>query len=344
MAQELKTAPAHSATGDREKLLEVKNLQKHFKVGRKAVLQAVDNVSFDIFKGETFGLVGESGCGKSTTGRTLIRLYDATGGEVLFDGKPVHGKKSLKEIKEFNRNVQMIFQDPYASLNPRMTVEDIVAEGLDIHGLVKNREERHARVRELLEVVGLNKDHASRYPHEFSGGQRQRIGIARALAVDPKFIIADEPISALDVSIQAQVVNLLKKLQKERGLTYLFIAHDLSMVKHISDRVGVMYLGNMAELADSDELYENPLHPYTQALLSAIPVPDPDIERNRERIILEGDVPSPINPPSGCRFRTRCPMAQEICAQVTPKWQEAKEGHFVACHLYDDAYKHEFNK
>jgi oligopeptide transport system ATP-binding protein len=344
MAELLKKATTQSQNDGREKILEVKNLQKHFKIGRNAVLQAVDNVSFDIYKGETFGLVGESGCGKSTTGRTLIRLYDATGGEVIFDGKPVHGKKSHKETKEFNRKMQMIFQDPYASLNPRMTVEDIIAEGLDIHGLVKSKEERLKRVHELLRVVGLNKEHAGRFPHEFSGGQRQRIGIARALAVDPKFIIADEPISALDVSIQAQVVNLLKKLQKERGLTYLFIAHDLSMVKHISDRVGVMYLGNMAELADSDELYENPLHPYTQALLSAIPVPDPDIERNRERIILEGDVPSPINPPSGCRFRTRCPMAQEICAQVTPKWQEAKEGHYVACHLHDDAYKHEFNK
>lgn len=329
-------------TKSREKILEVKNLKKHFKVGRGTVLQAVDNVSFDIYKGETFGLVGESGCGKSTTGRTLIRLYDATGGEVVFNGKPVHGKKSQKELKEFNRSMQMIFQDPYASLNPRMTVEDIIAEGLDIHGLVKTREERSKRVHELLEVVGLSKEHANRYPHEFSGGQRQRIGIARALAVDPEFIIADEPISALDVSIQAQVVNLLKQLQEERGLTYLFIAHDLSMVKHISDRVGVMYLGNMAELANSDELYDNPLHPYTQALLSAIPVPDPEIERSRERIILEGDVPSPINPPSGCRFRTRCPMAQEICAQVTPKWLEAKEDHFVACHLFDDDYKHEF--
>lgn len=323
-------------------ILEVKNLQKHFKVGRKTFLQAVDNVSFEIYEGETFGLVGESGCGKSTTGRTIIRLYEATGGEVIFDGKPVHGKKSKKEIKEFNRNMQMIFQDPYASLNPRMTVEDIIAEGLDIHGLVNNHEERRQRVHELLEVVGLNKEHATRYPHEFSGGQRQRIGIARALAVDPKFIIADEPISALDVSIQAQVVNLMRQLQEERGLTYLFIAHDLSMVKHISDRVGVMYLGNMAELADSDELYDNPLHPYTQALLSAIPVPDPEIERNRERIILEGDVPSPVNPPSGCRFRTRCPMAQEICAKVVPQWQEVKDGHHVACHLYNEEFKHEF--
>ncbi|WEG11922.1 ATP-binding cassette domain-containing protein [Pullulanibacillus sp. KACC 23026] len=342
MAQETKKASASSKYEGREKIMEVKNLQKHFKVGRSAILQAVDNVSFDIYKGETLGLVGESGCGKSTTGRTLIRLYEATGGEVLFNGKPVHGKKTQKEIKEFNRSMQMIFQDPYASLNPRMTVEDIIAEGLDIHGLTSTREERRQRVHELLQVVGLNKDHANRYPHEFSGGQRQRIGIARALAVDPQFIIADEPISALDVSIQAQVVNLLRKLQEERGLTYLFIAHDLSMVKHISDRVGVMYLGNMAELAESDELYDNPLHPYTQALLSAIPVPDPEIERSRERIILQGDVPSPINPPSGCRFRTRCPMAQEICAQVTPKWLEAKEGHYVACHLFDDAYKHEF--
>ncbi len=340
MAELTKNVPQKK--NDKKTILEVKNLKKHFKIGRKTSLQAVDNVSFEIFEGETFGLVGESGCGKSTTGRTIIRLYEATGGEVIFDGKPVHGKKSKKEIKEFNRNMQMIFQDPYASLNPRMTVEDIIAEGLDIHGLVNSKDERQARVHELLEVVGLNKEHATRYPHEFSGGQRQRIGIARALAVDPKFIIADEPISALDVSIQAQVVNLLRQLQKERGLTYLFIAHDLSMVKHISDRVGVMYLGNMAELADSDELYDNPLHPYTQALLSAIPVPDPEIERSRERIILEGDVPSPVNPPSGCRFRTRCPMAQEICAQVVPTWQEAKDGHFVACHLYNDEYKNNF--
>ncbi|MGC4375395.1 oligopeptide/dipeptide ABC transporter ATP-binding protein [Fictibacillus sp. Mic-4] len=328
------------ATMEREKLLEVKNLKKHFKVDRKAVLKAVDDVSFDIYKGETLGLVGESGCGKSTTGRTIIRLYEATDGEVLYEGKNVHGKKSARELKEFNRKMQMIFQDPYASLNPRMTVKDIIAEGIDIHRLAKNSKERNERVYELLETVGLNKDHANRYPHEFSGGQRQRIGIARALAVDPDFIIADEPISALDVSIQAQVVNLLMKLQKERGLTYLFIAHDLSMVKHISDRVGVMYLGNLVELAGSDELYEEPLHPYTQALLSAIPVPDPEVERSRERIILEGDLPSPINPPSGCRFRTRCPHAMDVCARVNPKWQEAREGHWVACHLYDQ----EFNK
>ncbi|MQR96754.1 ABC transporter ATP-binding protein [Fictibacillus phosphorivorans] len=321
---------------EREKLLEVKNLKKYFPAGKKGVLKAVDDVSFDIYKGETLGLVGESGCGKSTTGRTIIRLYDATEGEVVYEGVDVHDKKSRSELKKFNRKMQMIFQDPYASLNPRMTVKDIIAEGIDIHDLAKTKKDRENRVYELLETVGLNKEHANRYPHEFSGGQRQRIGIARALAVDPDFIIADEPISALDVSIQAQVVNLMMELQKERGLTYLFIAHDLSMVKHISDRVGVMYLGNIVELTTSDELYEEPLHPYTQALLSAIPVPDPELERSRERIILEGDVPSPINPPSGCRFRTRCPHAMDVCAAVKPKWQEAREGHWVACHLYDE--------
>lgn len=268
----------------REKLVEIKDLKQYFRTGRKSVVKAVDGVSFDIYKGETFGLVGESGCGKSTTGRTIIRLYDATEGNVRFSGEDVHGKKSVKDLKKFNRKMQMIFQDPYASLNPRMTVMDIIAEGLDIHGLAKDEKSRKKRVEELLERVGLNKEHANRYPHEFSGGQRQRIGIARALAVDPEFIIADEPISALDVSIQAQVVNLLKELQNEHGLTYLFIAHDLSMVKYISDRIGVMYFGKIVELADSDELYKNPLHPYTKSLLSAIPLPDPDYERNRERI------------------------------------------------------------
>jgi oligopeptide transport system ATP-binding protein len=252
---------------------------------------------------------------------------------VLFNGENVH-KISGKKIKDFNRKMQMIFQDPYASLNPRMKVEDIIAEGMDIHGINKG-EKRRERVFELLETVGLNKEHATRFPHEFSGGQRQRIGIARALAVDPEFIIADEPISALDVSIQAQVVNLLKELQKEHGLTYLFIAHDLSMVKHISDRIGVMYLGAMMELADSEDLYAEPLHPYTKALLSSIPLPDPDIEESRERIILSGDVPSPISPPSGCPFRTRCPEAMETCAVKNPEWLEARPNHFVACHLYD---------
>lgn len=322
----------------KEKLLEINNLKKHFNVGRKQTLKAVDGVSFEIYKGETFGLVGESGCGKSTAGRTIIRLYNATDGEVTFNGENVHGNKSRKQLKEFNRKMQIIFQDPYASLNPRMTVKDIIAEGIDIHGLAKSKQERLERVYELLETVGLNREHANRYPHEFSGGQRQRIGIARALAVDPDFIICDEPISALDVSIQAQVVNLLQMLQRERGLTYLFIAHDLSMVKHISDRVGVMYLGNMAEVASSEDLYSEPLHPYTQALLSAIPVPDPEVERNRERIIIEGDVPSPISPPSGCRFRTRCPHAMDICAKVTPKWQEVRDNHWVACHLYDEEH------
>jgi peptide/nickel transport system ATP-binding protein len=317
-----------------EPLMEVKNLKKYFKTGKNEVLKAVDDVTFTIYKGETLGLVGESGCGKSTTGRTLMRLYEATGGEVLFQQEKVHGKKSPSQLKQFNRKVQMIFQDPYSSLDPRKTVADIIAEGIDIHGLAKTKEERQTRVYRLLETVGLNKDHASRYPHEFSGGQRQRIGIARALAVEPEFIIADEPISALDVSIQAQVVNLMKKLQKEKELTYLFIAHDLSMIKHISDRVGVMYLGGIVELASSNDLYAEPLHPYTQALLSAVPVPDPDIEKKRKRTILSGDLPSPSNPPSGCRFRTRCPMATETCAQVIPVWKEAKPNHWVACHLF----------
>ncbi|TCP69255.1 ABC transporter ATP-binding protein [Baia soyae] len=321
-----------SATEKKEPILSVKNVKKHFDVGGKKILKAVDGISFDIYPGETLGLVGESGCGKSTVGRTLIRLYNATSGEVSFKGKNVHQLKG-KELKQLNRSMQMIFQDPYASLNPRMKVMDIIAEGIDIHGL--NGKKREDRVIELLETVGLNKSHASRFPHEFSGGQRQRIGIARALAVEPDFIIADEPISALDVSVQAQVVNLMKKLQRERGLTYLFIAHDLSMVKYISDRVGVMYLGNLVELADSDEMYDNPLHPYTQALLSAVPIADPSLKNERERVILKGDVPSPIDPPSGCKFRTRCPQAMDICASTIPEWKEIKEKHFVACHLYN---------
>lgn len=317
-------------------MIEINNLKKHFKVGRKQMLKAVDGINFTINKGETFGLVGESGCGKSTVGRTIIRLYDTTDGEIYFNGEEVHGKKSGKELKAFNQSMQMVFQDPYASLNPRMTVKDIIAEGIDIHGFVKSKKDRMDRVNELLETVGLNRDHANRYPHEFSGGQRQRIGIARALAVDPEFIIADEPISALDVSMQAQVVNLMQQLQKEHGLTYLFIAHDLSMVKHISDRIGVMYLGNMAELAPAEKLYENPLHPYTKALLSSVPVPDPKVERERERITIEGDIPSPVSPPSGCPFRTRCPMAMDICSEVKPRWLEVESDHWVACHLHYD--------
>ncbi|MEI3611262.1 ABC transporter ATP-binding protein [Pseudogracilibacillus sp. SO30301A] len=326
----------------KDKLVEIRDLRKHFKIDRNNTLKAVDGLNFDIYKGETFGLVGESGCGKSTAGRTIMRLYDATDGEVFFKGENVHGKKSNQELKQFNQNMQMIFQDPYASLNPRMTITDIIAEGLDIHGLTKSKKERVERVNELLETVGLNKEHGNRYPHEFSGGQRQRIGIARALAVNPEFIVADEPISALDVSIQAQVVNLMKRLQKEQGLTYLFIAHDLSMVRHISDRVGVMYLGNMAEIATSEELYENPLHPYTRVLLSAVPIPDPNLERTRERIEVKGELPSPINPPSGCVFRTRCPFATDVCAKERPIFQEHKIDHWVACHMFDKRYKDEF--
>jgi peptide/nickel transport system ATP-binding protein len=317
-----------------ETLLQVNNLKKHFNIARGDVLKAVDGVTFHIHKGETFGIVGESGCGKSTAGRTIIGLYDATDGEVVFKGKNIHGMNA-KERFAFHRQMQMIFQDPYASLNPRSTVREIISEPMEVHGLYPNKREQLNRVYQLLEDVGLNRDHANRYPHEFSGGQRQRIGIARALALEPEFIIADEPISALDVSVQAQVVNLLKRLQKEKGLTYLFIAHDLSMVKQISDRIGVMYLGQMMELTASSELYKTPLHPYTQALLSAIPIPDPDIEDKRERIILQGELPSPINPPSGCVFSSRCPMAMDICAIEKPIWLEAEPSHYVACHLYD---------
>lgn len=314
-----------------EVILRLENVSKYFRVGR-ALLKAVDGVSFEVRKGEVFGLVGESGCGKTTLGRTVVRLYNPSQGKVLFRGQDVHALKG-PDLKRFNRSVQMIFQDPYASLNPRMTVGDIIAEPLDIHGLASGAERRR-RVEELLRTVGLNAEHALRFPHEFSGGQRQRIGIARALAVDPEFIVADEPISALDVSIQAQVVNLLRRLREERGLTYMFIAHDLSMVKYLSHRVGVMYLGKLVELAPSGELYREPLHPYTRALMSAIPIPDPAIERTRKRIMLPGEVPSPLNPPPGCRFHNRCPETRPICKESEPGLKEVAPGHLVACHLY----------
>ncbi|MFU0789361.1 MAG: ATP-binding cassette domain-containing protein [Virgibacillus proomii] len=316
-----------------KEILQVNKLTKYFNVGKNQTLQAVNDVSFRIYKGETFGLVGESGCGKSTVGRTILGLYDKTAGEVIYDGRDIQTLKEKDKIQLYRR-IQMIFQDPYASLNPRSTVKDIISEPMEVHALYKTNQELQERVYQLLEEVGLNRDHANRYPHEFSGGQRQRIGIARALALNPEFIIADEPISALDVSVQAQVVNLLKELQMEKGLTFLFIAHDLSMIKQISDRIGVMYLGNLVELTNSEALYVNPLHPYTQALLSAIPIPDPDIEEKRERIILKGELPSPIYPPSGCVFRTRCSAAMEICASQKPQWQEVEPGHYAACHLY----------
>lgn len=316
---------------DNKKLIEVKNLKKYFNVGNKSILKAVDDINFFIREGETLGLVGESGCGKSTAGRTIIKLYEPTEGQIIFDGKDISKLKG-KAIKEYTKQAQMIFQDPYASLNPRMTVGDIVGEGIDIHRLYSGND-RTNKIYEMLATVGLNREHASRFPHEFSGGQRQRIGIARALAIEPKFIVCDEPISALDVSIQAQVINLLMKLQRDKKLTYLFIAHDLSMVKHISDRVVVMYLGSMVELAKSSELYLNPMHPYTQALMSAIPIADPEIEKKRERIILQGDVPSPINPPSGCKFRTRCRYAKDKCAEETPLLKEIGSDHYVACHF-----------
>ncbi len=313
------------------KLIEVKNLKKHFKVGRNLYLKAVDDVSFYINKGETLGLVGESGCGKTTCGRTILNLYDPTGGEVLYHGRNIYDF-ARNEMKSYRKDCQIIFQDPYSSLNPRMTVETIIAEGLRVHNMMNTKDAR-SKVHELLEMVGLNREHANRFPHEFSGGQRQRIGIARSLAVDPKFIVCDEPISALDVSIQAQIVNLLIKLQSELDLTYLFIAHDLSMVKHISDRVGVMYLGSIVEIAKCDELYSKPQHPYTKALLSAVPIPDPEVEENRKRIMLQGDVPSPINVPKGCKFSGRCTIAKDKCFEEVPVLREVDKDHFVSCFI-----------
>ncbi len=318
-------------------ILEVKGLKKYFDIkggvfGKKVgEVKAVDDVSFTVYEGEILGIVGESGCGKSTTGKSILRLIEPSEGEVIFDGKDVT-KLDAEEMRKLRRDMQIIFQDPYASLNPRHTIEKIISEPLLVHG-IGDKESRKQKVQELLETVGLSAYHASRYPHQFSGGQRQRIGIARALAVNPKLVICDEPVSALDVSVQSQILNLMDDLKKEFKLTYLFIAHDLSVVKHISDRVGVMYLGRMVELAEKDELYENPMHPYTKALLSAVPVPDPD-EKN-ERMILEGDVPSPSNPPTGCAFHTRCPECMEVCKTDRPEFKETTDNHFVACHLYE---------
>ena len=321
-----------------DKLLQVENLTKYFYKPqglfgqKKQIVKSVDHVTFDIMRNETLGLVGESGCGKTTVGRTITRLYEPTDGKIIFDGKDI-SHLTKKELLPYRKKMQMIFQDPYASLNARMTVMDIIREALDLHSDLKTKEEKSKRVYELLDRVGLMREHANRYPHEFSGGQRQRIGIARALAVDPEFIVCDEPISALDVSIQAQVVNMLEDLQREFGLTYLFIAHDLSMVRHISDRIGVMYLGKLVEIGPSEEIYSHHLHPYTEALLSSVPVPDPEKARAKEQIVLQGDIPSPIDPPSGCRFRTRCPRACEQCARAEPELKPVGNDHFVACHL-----------
>ena len=317
----------------KQPLLEVKDLKQHFNINMGAFktkpLKAVDGVTFSINKGETLGLVGESGCGKTTVGRTILHLYKPTAGEIWYNGKKIETKR---DIMEFRKKATMVFQDPYSSLNPRMTVADIIGEPLDVHKLCANKAERQERILELMSHVGLNSEHAARYAHEFSGGQRQRIGIARALAVNPDFIVCDEPVSALDVSIQAQVINMFDELQDKLGLTYLFIAHDLLVVRHISDRIAVMYLGKMVELADAATIYERPLHPYSKSLLSAVPVPDPKIARANQRIMLEGDIPSPLNAPSGCPFRTRCPYATEQCALEMPAFKEVEKGHFVACH------------
>ena len=349
---------------ENKKLLEIEHLKQHFPVAsgklfEKKVVKAVDDVSFFINKGETLGLVGESGCGKTTTGRTLLRLYEPTSGRIAYDGTTIFdsgdvpltdengqpvlnekgevqfGHKTKVNMLPYRRKMQIVFQDPYASLDPRMTVADIVGEAIDIHKLASNKKERQERIIRMLERVGLNSEHANHYPHEFSGGQRQRVGIARALAVDPEFIVCDEPVSALDVSIQAQVVNMFEELQQEMGLTYLFIAHDLSIVKHISNRIGVMYLGKLVELADSYELTFHSVHPYTKSLISAIPIADPKTSRESKRIVLSGDVPSPVNPPSGCTFRTRCPYATELCAEKAPEWREVSKGHYAACHHLD---------
>ncbi len=320
-----------------QNLLEVNGLKKYFNINvgmfKSKPLKAVDDVSFSIKKGETLGLVGESGCGKTTVGRTILNLYKPTAGEIKFDGKVI---KSKSDLNEFRKKATMVFQDPYSSLNPRMTVSDIIGEPLDVHKLCKDKKEREERILELMGHVGLNSEHASRYAHEFSGGQRQRIGIARALAVNPEFIVCDEPVSALDVSIQAQVINMFGELQQQLGLTYLFIAHDLLVVRHISDRIAVMYLGRMVELADAAEIYDHPLHPYSKSLLSAVPVPDPKIARANKRIVLSGDIPSPLNAPSGCPFRTRCQYATEKCALSMPEFKEVSSGHFVACHRIDE--------
>ena len=313
-------------------IVEVRNLKEYFNINmgmfRTKPLKAVDNVSFAIQPGETLGLVGESGCGKTTVGRTILHLYKPTGGEVLYKGRKIQTKA---DIQAFRNKASMVFQDPYSSLNPRMTVADIIGEPLDVHKLYSSRQERQERILELMGYVGLNSEHAARYAHEFSGGQRQRIGIARALAVNPDFIVCDEPVSALDVSIQAQVINMFAELQEKFGLTYLFIAHDLLVVRHISDRIAVMYLGKMVELANANEIYDHPLHPYSKSLLSAVPVPDPKIARANQRIVLSGDIPSPLNAPSGCPFRTRCPYACDKCAESMPDFQEVSAGHFVAC-------------
>lgn len=323
-----------------EKLVEVQNLRKYFPVRRSggvSYVHAVENISLHIRKGETLGLVGESGCGKSTLGRSILRLHQPTAGKIIYDGQVFFDSenKIAEKVKPYRRKMQIIFQDPSASLDPRMTAENIIGEALDIHKLAGSRKERHQKVVQLLQRVGLNEEQGDRYPHEFSGGQQQRIGIARALAVDPEFIVCDEPISALDVSIQSQIVNMLEDMQQELGLTYLFIAHDISVVRHISNRIGVMYLGSMVELASSSELHRYPLHPYTRTLLSAVPVPDPDVSRARKRIMLEGDVPSPIDPPPGCRFAGRCPYANEKCRCVMPELREVAPDHYVACHMFN---------
>ncbi len=321
-------------------LLEVRNLKKYFPIKRGIVfsrhvgdVKAVDNISFNIRKGETLGLVGESGCGKSTVARVIIRLLEPTDGEIIFEGKDIT-KIPQNELRKLRRDMQIIFQDPYSALNPRMTVSEIIGEPLEVHKVVNNSKEKQKRIQELLELVGLAPYHANRYPHEFSGGQRQRIGIARALALNPKFIVADEPTSALDVSVRAQIINLMQDLQKEFGLTYLFISHDLSVIRHICDRILVMYLGKLVEIAPNEELYSSPLHPYTQALLSAVPIPDPEVLGKRKKVILLGDVPSPVNPPSGCRFHPRCPYVMDVCSKVEPQLKEIKKGHFTACHLH----------